>query len=83
MSDKILRLGSSLQDLLNMVLPFHADTGAQLEGLKSNGEGLMQIVSIVMASVKKLTSENQAVQASLSSVRRTVKETIEDRQCSQ
>ena len=32
MSDEILRLGSSLQDLLNVALPFHVDTGSHIKG---------------------------------------------------
>jgi hypothetical protein len=72
MADEILRVGTAIQDLGNRLNPFQTSTGNQLLGLKANGEGLMKVVSMLMASIKKLTAENQSVQASVADLCREV-----------
>lgn len=65
MADEIIRVGIAVQDLGSRLNPFQTSTTSQLLGLKSNGEGLTKVVSMLMSSIKKLTAENQAVQASV------------------
>lgn len=66
MADKILRVGTAVWELGGRVNPFQTLTGTQFLGLKSNGDGLTsKVVSMLMASIKKLNAKNQAVQASV------------------
>ena len=71
-ADEVLRVGGAIKEMGDRLNPFQSTTGTQLLGLKANGEGLTKVVSMLMASIKKLTAENQAVQATVSDLCREV-----------
>jgi hypothetical protein len=66
MADEVLRVGWGIQDLENKVVkPFQAATGVELASFKTNSDVLTKVVTMLMDSIKKLTSDNKAVQASV------------------
>ncbi|KAI2510144.1 hypothetical protein MHU86_4311 [Fragilaria crotonensis] len=64
-ADEVLRAGSALQDLTNLVNSFRNDTVSQFLGFKTNGEALMKIATMLMSSIKKMTVDNQSVKSSV------------------
>ncbi|KAI2509118.1 hypothetical protein MHU86_5237 [Fragilaria crotonensis] len=65
LTDEVLRAGSALQDLTNLVNSFRNDTVSQFLGFKTNGEALMKIATMLMSSIKKMTVDNQSVKSSV------------------
>jgi hypothetical protein len=68
MADEVTRIGLLLQDLSDTFNPFQSTTVSMLSESKVNGETLMKVVSMLMSSVKTLTSDNHTVKTTVADI---------------